>query len=347
MSEKENEAPAPESGGLVGQDDMSASIGSAWKEISARMETEEAPAEAKPRAEDGKFAKKEEEAVIEAPPVEGEPIEGEPVAEAEPEHKPPHTWRKEALADWDKVPPTAKAEILKRENDVLQGLQQYKELATVGDSIQRTSAPYMARLQSLNLTPQKALEEFYKMDYTLQNGPMSQKVATVRGICNTFGIDPQLLLQGQRQVNPEVAALQHPVHNLTASQQREYEARQAQAMTSYTNEVTSFAKDKPHFALVADDMTLLINGAAAVGQPITLDDAYKKACAMNAQVQQQEQADQLAKQRADALKKANDAKKAAETNIHSRGKVASVGAVGSMDDSIRAFISKDERFARH
>ena len=58
MSEKENEAPAPESGGLVGQDDMSASIGSAWKEISARMETEEAPAEAKPRAEDGKFAEK-------------------------------------------------------------------------------------------------------------------------------------------------------------------------------------------------------------------------------------------------------------------------------------------------
>ena len=56
---------------------------------------------------------------------------------------PPKTWRSEAAGMWAQLPPAVQQEVLKREADIFQGIEQYRDLAQTGRAFQQTLAPFI------------------------------------------------------------------------------------------------------------------------------------------------------------------------------------------------------------
>jgi len=100
--------------------------------------------------EEGELKAEREEApvpsAVELPP-EGEEKVEENSAEVK-EVGAPGTWTKEALQDWAAIPPRAQQEILKREEDMMKGIAQYKTAADLGQRYESVVEPYKPILQA-------------------------------------------------------------------------------------------------------------------------------------------------------------------------------------------------------
>ena len=331
--EQQEETETLESGGIESKDPLGDDIAKTWAAIEAKRQPE--VTEDVTRDANGKFAEPEVEALtdeVDAPIV--EPVTEDVVIEKK---AAPDTWHKTAAAEWEKLPPRIQDEVLKRENDMRHGIKQYKAKAAVGDNFERAVAPFMATIQSMGIEPLKAVTEMMTADHRLRYGSPQEKLAYFAHLAQSYNIDLNAVPQSQQtQVDPNVAYLQQQVQSLSSAQAKWEQDRQAQAEQTLTAQIADFAKDKEHFADVADEMVLQIGAARAAGQSLSLQTAYDKACLLTPQVQAAMQAKQLAAAKADAAKRAKEAKDASSTNVNVRGKLPPTPVIGSMDDTIRA-----------
>ena len=83
------------------------------------------------RDKQGKFASKEAAPLAPDAPL----IPVEPVSAA------PNTWKKEAQEAWGKADPQIRAEVERREADFHRGIEQYKQAANYGQSMERAMQP--------------------------------------------------------------------------------------------------------------------------------------------------------------------------------------------------------------
>lgn len=306
--------------------------------------TEEAPLDDVEKAqrirdEKGKFKAKEEQAAEVTP----ETAPTDPTLEAPAEVlQPPNTWKKEAKAEWAKLSPNVQAEVIKRENDIYKGIEQYKNDAQLGVTMQRSLAPYMATIQSLGVQPDVAVTELLKTDHTLRYGNEQQKLAMVQGIFQAYGINPQSAFEyfqnGAPQVDPNVSALQQRLQQLEGVLQQQQSIGQQQEQQSLTSEIEKFKSDPSHshFESVKGHMSALLQA----GQANDLQDAYEQAIYANPTTRTLVLAEQQAKERAEATQKAQAAKAAASVNVRTRPSMPVSQPIGSMDDTIRATLRK-------
>ncbi len=316
---------------------MEETIAEAWKEIAAReMEN---PAENPVRDADGKFAKQVAEAKDgaegaeeDSPPGDDDAMPDAPTTE----RRVPNTWRKTAAAEWAKLSPVVQEEILKRENDVRQGIEQYRDAAARATSYDKTISPYLATIRSLNMEPHAAIGELLAADHRLRYGSPHEKAHYFAHLAKSYGVDAghiaQLQHQQQPQIDPQVAALMNEVNALKSQQAQVEQHRKAQVERSLASEIAGFSKDKEHFHDVAEDMANLVEA----GLVHSIGEAYEKACRMNDGVQRAVEAKRLADHKAAAAKKAKDARNAASVNVPARGTLPAKAPLGSMEDTIRA-----------
>src|SRR5580700_4688999 len=108
----------------------------------------------------------------------------------------PEAWAKEAKAAWAQVPPAAQAAILKREQDVSQGVENlkrgYKEL---DDALK----PYMGAIQEHKTTPGAAVKQLFDWMLALTNEAKALKSGQApqgvfAALAQSYGIDPVKLL---------------------------------------------------------------------------------------------------------------------------------------------------------
>lgn len=265
-------------------------------------------------------------------PTETEPTETEPEPQ-DPEpnaFKPP--WKKAALAEWEKLPPLARAEIERRENDFHKGIEQYKTGAQTAQEWDRTVQPYMATIQSFGVSPQAAVNELLKTDHQLRYGSPQQKLSLWLQVANSYGMDLQTIANGiqqvageqvwqqQNPVDPRLQALQQRVDQL---QQQQFQSQQ-QAVTAehsaIDSEIAAFAAnpDHEHFGLLQKDMAVLLQNGLAKN----LEDAYEMAMRQNPQTYQIWLAQQ--QQEWDEQRKAQvaKAKRAGANNVRPNGRTS-------------------------
>lgn len=244
--------------------------------------------------------------------------------------KPP--WKKAALAEWEKLPPLARAEIERRENDFHKGIEQYKTGAQTAQEWDRTVQPYMATIQSFGVSPQAAVNELLKTDHQLRYGSPQQKLSLWLQVANSYGMDLQTIANGiqqvageqvwqqQNPVDPRLQALQQRVDQL---QQQQFQSQQ-QAVTAehsaIDSEIAAFAAnpDHEHFGLLQKDMAVLLQNGLAKN----LEDAYEMAMRQNPQTYQIWLAQQ--QQEWDAQRKAQvaKAKRAGANNVRPNGRTS-------------------------
>lgn len=283
-------------------------------------------AEGKPRDEAGKFK-------AEAAPAVPESV-------ATPEVAAPNTWKKEAAAHFAALPAEVRAEVARREADFHKGIEQYRQAATFAQTMEKAITPYAATLQSLGITPDKAVAELMASDHRLRYGQPAEKLATIRGLAQHYGVDLSQLGQTQEQqyVDPNVTALQQQVQQLTQHLQQQQLTGQQQAQESLTSEISAFAADPSHshFESVKGHMAALLQA----GQAKDLPDAYEQAVYANPVTRAAMLQQQAAQQREEAAKAAKAAKNAASVNVRTRASMPVSQPIGSMEDTMRAILAK-------
>lgn len=306
----------------------------------------------KPREDDGKYAPADgEKAAAEAEqPTEAkaEPAEEKPAANA-PTIPPPHSWSKEAAAEWGKLPPTVQAHIAQREAQSHKAISELGQYAKAFEPIREALAPHADRLGN---DPKGYIERVLAADLWLARDPVNAIKALadsyrvdLASIADPFALpaDPQ-----SQQLNAQLNAAWQEIDNLKrqlGDTRQRVEGREAQEYTarqsSYEREVDAFVADKPDFNELASDIEtyipLIKRSNPTLSTKDILQDAYDRARWANPTTRQRLIAEQTAKQdqaRLEQAKKAAaDAKRAAVINVN--GTTPQRGQV-SLDDDLRS-----------
>lgn len=320
------DAAVADIGGGLGFDTTPEASGTPDVELTVAGEEGTTPAEASPEATPA--AEK---------PAEGTTATAPPTDPAAAALEPPKTWRKEAAATWATLPPEAKAEILKREEDIFKGIEGYKAEASFGKSMKSVLAPYEPILRQFNIDPVQQVQGLMNAHYALATGAPEAKVAMLQKLAADYHIDLSQLGGEAPYVDPAVKDLQTRLNAVQSQLSAAEQAQRSQAAATVEKQVAAFAADtnNVYFNEVSDDMVALIS-KGVVG---TLQEAYEKAIWMNPAVRAKETARQQAeasKKAADeATAKAHKAKAALAANVRVRAKTGGAATpLGSLDDTL-------------
>lgn len=220
---------------------------------------------------------------------------------------------------------------------------------------QQAIAPYEKMIAMSGAEPTAFVRQALGLTMQLQQDPR----ATIMRLAQGAGLDLNQLTQEQPYVDPTIQALQQQLQAMRRdSVQRE--ERQAQeyahrVRTETEGQLNTFANAKaesgeplhPHLETVQDIMAEQIRGREMQRQynrslpPMSLEEAYERACKLSPEVEQQSAAEKGAKE---AAEKAAKAKKAVEAGRRVAGK--STGDDNPAEASITAEIRKNWQKSR-
>lgn len=271
---------------------------------------------------------------VETPPTESEtPVPAKPVA--------PQTWRGEAAALWDSLPETVQNEVLKREEDIFKGIEQYKGDAFLGKELKDILKPHMDMFQRYNVHPGNHIQQLLGFQRTLIEGTSEQKAQLLQKVASDYGVS----LDGFEApyTDPATEEMRKELTSLRSQFQVLTEAQQATRLQEVTQTVEKFATDtsKPYFTELINDMTELIQRGACK----TLEEAYDTAVWRNPSTRLKEQS-RLQTEAAEKLKKeaAEHAAKAAKTVaarvVPTSKTVSDTAPLGTMADTLAETLAK-------
>lgn len=278
-----------------------------------------------------------ESAVTEAPKTEAAPVVDED-AEA------PKSWPKEMHAHWPTTPKEVRQYWKTREKQMLDGLDQYKQNATYGESLRKVLDPYSPHLKAANIQEADLVGRLMNAHWRLTQGSESDRKAAYEELGKNLGFAAANAIadaaagNGQGTITPEVKAMQDKLARIEQTLTADQQAKVTAARESAAKEVEAFASDTkahPHFDDCADDIVRFIQ------QGFKLDEAYEKAVWANPVTRTKEmarlQTEQAAKDKERARLDALPKKKAASVNVNSRDtKSSPTEPVGSLDETLRS-----------
>jgi len=253
----------------------------------------------------------------------------------------PKTWRKEAAAEWAKLPPSVQAEIHKREEDMYKGLETYKQDAGIGTNFKNVITPHLEHLQKAGVNVYEEINGLMEYGRIMRFGTPQEKMDVLAGVAQEYGIDLLDLAEHSPTahfVDPAVKALQKQVEELKSGRQQDETRQQAQLRAEAQARIDAFKADPKHehFDIVEKEMSGLLQAGIASD----LEDAYAKAVKLNPITAAKE----LARQTADAQRKSqevvNKAKKLTSQNLKTNARPGSATTpLGSMDDTLLATLN--------
>jgi hypothetical protein len=246
----------------------------------------------------------------EAVPEATEVAEAPEIAPEKPKAPAPGTWRQEAAARWKDLDPVVQAEVMKREEDVRNGISSYKQAADAWKATHQAIAPYLPTLQQYNIDPIQQIQGLMDMNHRLATGTAQEKVQTITNLAKRFGVDLAALdPASQPWVDPQVEALQQTVQSLHSKLSQLEQLPIAQQKQVIASEVEQFTKDPAniHLETVFPEMEMLLRA----DNKITLKEAYDKAVWANPVSRAAEMKRLETERQAEAAKSAEAARAAA------------------------------------
>lgn len=258
----------------------------------------------------------------------------------------PKTWTKDAIADWATIPARAQQEILKREEDMFRGLEEYKGAAALGKSYDAVVEPYRAALAAEGVDPVQLFNSFATNHWLLSRGTPEQKMSIVTNLIKGYGIDIDALsnnFANQPYVDPTITALESRIAAFEQREQNQNRASEQARSQEVQSSVAAFAADpaNTYFEQVAD----LIPGLLKGGMAKTLPEAYEQAIMLNPTTRAAEMARLQAEATAATAKV--DAEKLTQARAASAGNVRTIAKakdgtvpVGTIDDTMEETMAK-------
>lgn len=193
----------------------------------------------------------------------------EPVAATDAASAPPKGWTPAAKAEWDKLSPSVREAIAKREDEVSTGFKRYEGMAKYADVAERNG-------DTLAQFSQKYInaEAYIQRDLT----------GAVLWLAEAQGLNPQALVDAiAARVNGQSASPQNPGRQPPAPQPDVRSAvREVLEHNTLTTEVNTFFADPKN--LYAENVRPLMADLLNAGRASSLKDAYDMACRADPQV---------------------------------------------------------------
>lgn len=295
--------------------------------------------EGRVRDEHGRFVAKTEKpaSVAETAPAE---VPQEPI---KPTYSPPASWKATAKAKFNALDPEVQAEVLRREEEMNQGLAQSQTKAERANRLDAIFAPHRDRLTLAGIDEFKYVETLMKADEMLRGPQAQQALAQLARMYGIQPLAPQLDQNGQpvqtQQDHPLIQQLQQQVQNLE-SQLKTFSTSQEEAvMSEVRSEIEQFRQDPAHiyFENVKPLMKVLIES----GQAKDLKDAYERACRADPEVWQVLQAEQVKPQSKTATR-AGGPQVTGSPSLGNRQPVTNgaVNPTSTIEDDVRAALGE-------
>lgn len=267
-------------------------------------ETPETKAAAAARARDdkGRFAGKaggQQASAPQAPATEGKPQGSSPPppgagvtaptpgAPAAPELKPPQSWKPAAREHWAALPADVRAEVVRRDREVQQALQEAAPAKREAEAFRQVIAPFEAGIRAEGGEPLEAVRSLFQTAHALR-GP--QRAQVLARLMAQFDVSEESLvaaLQGQPAQQPAApGGYRDPRVDQLFSRLEQAQAQRQHATQSKANQdVEGFAEKHEFFHDVRDSMAEVMAMAVQRGdKTMTLERAYSVACRMSDEV---------------------------------------------------------------
>lgn len=314
-------------------------LGKAFDETEKADEAPVGPVEAA-SDEPATIEQDDTEVVSEAPtePVEATEDDRAPVAEQKPASSAPQSWKNEVKAEWDKLPPTVQAEVMRRESENARILQESSQARHLVGEMQKIVAPYQQMFQAQGVDPLVGISNTLQIASALQSGDTNAKAHTVARLIKEFGVDIQALdgiLAGSNSYKPQQPAIDPELQQkLTRMEQYIAMQEQMQAQT-YQTETQKFLADNPMANEVRSEMADFMDFWQAKGRNLTLMEAYNMAIATRPELMQRSQQQQTVSKSQDKLAQS----RAASVSIPQRaeppaGKVAPTSRRAALEEAM-------------
>lgn len=289
-----------------------------------------------------------EEVKKEEPPKEGEAAPEKAAPESVANAKTmPKTWKPEVAAHWDGLPDQVKDEILRREQNMFDGLNQYKQDAELGRTMGQVLQPYENIMRQYNVNVPQQIAGLMHSHATLAFGRPEEKVALVQRIIKDYQIDPSQLgiAAGEgAYVDPQVADLQAHIQRLESQLSGVVQSRNSELQSTLERQIETFASDpaNKYFNEVMPEMTQLLR----TGTAKNIAEAYQKAVYLNPAVREKVLAEEFTAREAKRLQEQKDKLAAAEKSskparvVSRQTPNSDTAARGSMDDTLRETLAQ-------
>lgn len=185
----------------------------------------------------------------------------------------PQSWSPEAKAEFDKLSPTLKAEIQKRESDMHRALTKQDEYRLYGKNIKETLKPYMPLIAQSGMAPEKYVHQMIHTIHQLQTGNSQQRIAIIADVARSFGLKANF--EGQSSLDPQAEAELNQLRYRDAERKYEISQQQSQEDATIHADIEAFASnpENKHYESVKSAMAALLMS----GEATDLKDAYDKA----------------------------------------------------------------------
>ncbi len=252
----------------------------------------------------------------------------------------PKSWPSEMHSHWGTLPEPVQAYWEQREQQMVQGLGQYKTDAEFAKSLRDVMTPYKPIFASYGMNEQQAIQSLLNAQYRLTQGTPEARREAYQTLGKNLGLvqaDP-----AAPQPDPHLQAIQQRVSQMEAALTATHQAELNQTRARISQEVDTFASDTtahPYFNDVADDIIHMINAGHS------LKDAYEKAVWANPVTRQKElgkhQAEADAKLKENARLNALKARHASSANVRSHAtRSAPTEPLGSMEDTMKRTLAE-------
>jgi len=244
----------------------------------------------------------------------------------------PESWKQDMHPYWQKMPREAQQYYNEREEQMLKGMTQYKQ-------IQSVIAPFVPQLSQRGVTPYDWIRGLAQAEVMLTSGTDEQRRAAYHKLGEQLGFAQPA--QEPANIDPMLKQLQQRQEAIERGLQAQQEAVYKETRSKVQSEVDAFAGDSahPYFdEVAADDSPRGL--AAYLRQGLSLQDAYDAAVWANPVTRAKEQASALtaheAKLKENARLSSLPKRRATSVNVRSVDQDrAPTEPSGNMEDTIK------------
>jgi hypothetical protein len=198
--------------------------------------------------------------------------------------KAPASWKGQAKEVWAALPEQARKEVIRRERQINQTLQETAAIRQEYQAVQQVAQKYSERLQAWNAQPAQVIDQFMDADQKLSSGPMQSRAAYMAKLITEYGIDiseldTALSGGGSPAYQPDMEArIAQLVDQRLAPLQQRFQADEQREVQQVAQTIQAMEDnpDYPYFDEVRGEMADLIEMNFKRGEAISLDDAYNR-----------------------------------------------------------------------
>ena len=192
-----------------------------------------------------------------------------------PARNPWASWKKEAQTALSQLPPETQRMIQEREEQFHKGIEQYKQDAYQGRSLNKALAPHMEYLNQVGVAPEQAISTLIQAEKLLRTSDPQTKTQMFMKLAHDYGVDVNSLTNVpfdpyKYQLEQQLQAQQAQLAQIMQSRQIAEEAQLGQT-------IEQFAQQHEYFDEVRETMADLLDKGLASD----LNDAYSKAVRLN------------------------------------------------------------------